>query len=413
MKSQRRRWLWMLLGGGFLGVAIICTLLLSPPVQGWLLRRWVGMQPGWKIEFERISVGPTGADARGLTFSTPGIEGSSAPIALKVALSHLFSRRELRIERLDAHRLRLALTPAQMPASPPFDGLLKLLQSPLPWALDTADVTGEIELRSETQSQLKGNVALSGGGLTPKAPGEFSYEVSLDSALLPSSGEQAVRSAGKIRVIQDSTHALSRLTLNGNVQLPNLARGDAVEGSIFIDVVASATGENYLARLSVGSEQVLQIEASLDAARTELSGHATFNVNRSLAAQLSLRELPAIQANGKIEFRVNLATSDMDTVIESTFAVSEWQALLPQLAVVDALRGHLSTHVQRKAGKLTVSRFNATLHGEQTPAEASLALAAPIDPLAPPESPIARFTLAHWPARWAHPLMGSAELSGT
>lgn len=413
MRSQRRRWLWKILGGGFIGAVVTCTLLLTPPVQGWLVRRWVAMQPGWKVEFEHISLGPTGADARGLSFSTPGIEGSSAPIAVKVALSHLFSRRELRIERLDAKRLRLAITPARMPASPPFDGLLKLLQSPLPWALDTANVTGELDLRGETQSQLKGNFAISGGGLSLKEPGEFSYELSLNSALLPTYGAQTLRSTGKIRLVQDSTHALSRLTLSGDLQLPNLVHGDVIKGDIFIEVVASATGEIYQARLNVGSEMVLQLEASLDATRTELSGHATFNINRSLAAQFSKHELPAIQANGKIEFNVNLATSDLDTAIESNFSMGEWNALFPPLAVVDTLQGHLSTHVQRKAGKLMVSHFKATLHGEQTPFATSLALIVPIDPLAFPESPFARLTLERWPAKWAHPLLGSAELNGT
>ncbi|HRE80323.1 MAG TPA: hypothetical protein PLN52_04705, partial [Opitutaceae bacterium] len=412
MRSRRRRWLWMILGGGFIGAVITCTLLLTPPVQGWLVRRWVSMQPGWKVDFEHISLGPTGADAHGLSFSTPGIEGSSAPIAVKLALSHLFSRRELRIERVDAQRLRLAITPSQMPASPPFGGLLKLFQSPLPWALDTASITGEVDLRGETQSQLKGTFAISGGGLTVDAPGQFSYELSLDSALLPTGKEQTVRSTGTIRLVQDSTHALSRLTLDGDLQLPNLGRRDAIKAKIFVEVAASAAGETYHVRLSAGPEAVLQIDASLDAARTDLSGHATFNINRSLAAQFSTHALPDIQANGKIEFHVNLTTADLDTVVESTFAVGGWEALLPQLAIVDALRGHLATHVQRKAGKLMMSRFQATLHGEQTPVEASLTLAAPIDLLALPETPIAQFTLARWPAKWAHPFLGSAEMNG-
>ena len=80
----------------------------------------------------------------------PGVEASSAPIAVRVAPLRLFSGRELRVAQVEARKIRLILTPAQLAgpvpgqAAVPFDGLLRLLQSPLPWALDAARLDGEI-----------------------------------------------------------------------------------------------------------------------------------------------------------------------------------------------------------------------------------------------------------------------------
>jgi len=413
MSSSRRRWLWVCVCGFSASFVVVCALLLAPPVQGWLLRRFVASQPGWKVEFERIGVGPTGADARGLKFSLPGFEASSAPIAVRVALSKMFSQRELRIERVDAQKLRLAVTPAQMPASPPFDGLLKLLQSPLPWALDAANVTGEIDLRSETESRVKGTFVLSGGGVSSQAPGEFFYELSLGSALLSSGGDNPVRSAGTVRMTQDGAQGVARLTLEGDLLFPDLVSGKLPAAGLFVEVVASPKGETYRAHIALGSDRVLEIEASLDAARTELSGQIVFHVARAHVAPLSPRPLPLAQADGKIRFLLNFATADFDADLESAFDLRDWQTLFPQLVAVDALKGHLSTQIRRQAGQIAVPRFTATVQGERSPARASLVLTGPVDLGALPEGPIARIALDRWPAKWAHPVFGSAELGGT
>lgn len=389
------------------------ALLMAPPVQGWLIRRLVAAQPGWKVEFERIGVGPTGADARGLKFSMPGVEASSAPITVRVAPSRLLSKRELRIERVDAQRLRLSVTPAQLPASPPFDGLLKFLQIPLPWALDAADIAGEIDLRNATSSQVKGAFTLKGGGVSAKAPGEFSYALHLDSALLPSAAsENQIHSAGRIRLTQDDAHGVARLELAGDLRAPPIGGRTLPPGKLTVKVMATPTGETYDARITLGDGTVLQIDASLDAARTDLTGTATFHLDPSLLTTLSPRPYPTAEVGGRLRFQLNFATADLDAVMESTFTLGEWRNFLPQLAALDAFKGELKAALQRRAGRLTLQSLDGTLRGLASPAEARLKLIAPIDPLAPPTGPLAELRLARFPARWAHPLLGSAELGG-
>lgn len=191
LPKRSRRWPWVLLGIFIGATTIFVGLSLYPPVQGWLLRRLIATQPGWNLDFQRIGIGPTGLDANGLKFTMPGVAATSAPIAVRIMPTRLLSKRELRLERVEAQKIRVVLTPAELAPSPadgrpppPFDGLLRLLQAPLPWALDTARLDGEIIVRDAGQSRLTGNFSLRGGGLSAATPGEFAYELSANSLIL-------------------------------------------------------------------------------------------------------------------------------------------------------------------------------------------------------------------------------------
>lgn len=173
---RRPRRIWSFLLGFILGVAVLLGLLLAPPIQGWLARRVIATQTDWKLEFERIGVGPTGIDASGLEFAMPGLSASSAPVAIRVAPGRLLSKRELHIERAEARKISVVLTPAQLtPSNPrdpiaPFEGVLALLRSPLPWALDAAHLDGEIVVRDGGESRLTGNFSLVVAGSARSVP---------------------------------------------------------------------------------------------------------------------------------------------------------------------------------------------------------------------------------------------------
>ena len=100
------------------GVILFFGLLSAPPVQAWIVRRLVATQPGWTVSFLKFGVTPGGMEARGMDFVMPGISAKTEPIAIRIAPLRLFSQRELRLERVEAQKLNVIFTPAQLVTAP-------------------------------------------------------------------------------------------------------------------------------------------------------------------------------------------------------------------------------------------------------------------------------------------------------
>ncbi len=387
-------------------------------MQGWLLRRIIATQPGWRLDFERIGVGPTGLDARGLEFAMPGVVASSEPVAIRVAPTWLFSKRELRVERVEARKIRLTFTPAQFapsgPSAPfdgvpstPFGGVLRLLQAPLRWALDAAHLDGEIVVRDAGESRLTGNFSLRGGGLTPDTPGEFSYELAAESTILPPGPNHKFTSAGTIRLAQTPAHGIARIAIEGGLHLPRYGEFSLPPGRLTLAVTATPAGENYDAHLSLGAAVSLQVDAQLDAARSILTGRATLHADQSAAASLLGERLPRVTVDGGLTFTLNLRNGDLDMAITGDLDGRDWQKLMPQLAALDAFKGRLTAAITRRGEQLTLQTLSATLRGEKSPAEASLTVTQPFDLRKLSRAPLAELALAHWPVEWANPFLAS------
>jgi hypothetical protein len=418
-----RRWRYFLLGA-LAGGLLVVGLLSVPAVQGWLLRRAVATQPGWRVAFEHFGAGPGGVDVTGLDFAMPGVEARSAPIAVEFAPWRLFSRREFRIERIAAQKLRVTVTPARFaPAdatagapppsavvAEPFGGVLALLQTAWPWALGQAEIDGEIVVIDQGQSLVAGTFRLAGGGVSAGRTGEFTYDVEANSALLPLGPANKVRSHGVVRLAQDADRRITRLTVEGDLNLPAYGPLALPPAKFALAIEPAPAGESYRASLRFGDAGVLEISGQLDPARARLTGRATVRADQSLAASLGPKKLPAIAIQGAADFSLNLRTSDLDVDLSGDLDARDWAALAPELAAVDAFKGRVTAALSRRAGKLSVHRLEAALHGANTPASLTLALTEPVDPLHPPPRPIARLTLAHWPADWANPWLTPARI---
>ncbi|HWL13966.1 MAG TPA: hypothetical protein VNR00_00085, partial [Opitutus sp.] len=220
-KAKRRRWPWLVVG--FLGGSgVVAGLLFAPPVQGWLLRRMIATQPGWRVNFETFGIAPTGVQARGLEFAMPGLQAQAEPLAVRIAPGRLLTKRELQIERVEAQKVRVTITPAQLASgdsAEPFTGLLTLLQSPLPWLLDEARIDGEIAVRDGDTAVVVGSFKLEGGQLSATTPGEFTYELTVNSALLPLGPDNKVRSRGTIRLTQNRRYGVAKIEIAGDLTL--------------------------------------------------------------------------------------------------------------------------------------------------------------------------------------------------
>lgn len=411
-----RRWrrAGIFLGGFFLGAAGLVALLLTPPVQGWLLKRLVSSRAGWSIAFEKFGVGPTGLDVRGLEFAMPGVQARSAPIAIRVAPGQLLNQREVRIERVEAHKLLVTLTPADLPpggAPTPFAGLMPLLRSPLGWALDDAQLDGEIAVREGGASVVIGAFQINGGGVSARTPGEFTYVIAVRSSLLPAGPDNKVRSRGVVRLTQDANHGIERITVEGDLTLPRYGGLALPAGKFSLSISGAGTGEDYRAHFELGSAAILDAAARLDAPRSALSGRVTLQANQSIAASLADGKLPTATIAGSADFTLDLKRSDLVATLAGDLDARDWSRLAPQLAAIDAFKGRLAAVVTRRAGAFAVQQFSALLQGEKTPAAVRIALTQPVDPLALPATAFATLAVEQCPLTWANPWLAPAQVA--
>lgn len=413
--ARRRRWLWIFLGGMLAGALLLGGLLLAPPVQGWILKRLIATQPGWRVDFQKIGIGPGGVEARGLEFAMPGVSAKSAPIDIRIAPLRLFSQRELRLERVEAQKLNLVITPAQLapsadPSAPAtlFGGALSLLQSPLSWAIDTARVDGQITVNDAGQSLVVGEFSVQGGGLSAAQPGRFTYTLAVNSAVLPLGPDNKVRSTGTVQLTQDQAHGIARIAIEGDVTLPHYGPLVLPAGKFTLTVTATPAGESYHAKLAFGAAGAFEFNGQLDAAKSTLTGRATARADQSLVASLADGKLPAATLTGAADVVLDPNTTDFSVTLSGDLAASDWGKVLPELAIVDAFKARLAAELTRRGGKLLVRALDATLQGATSPATAHLALTAPVDPRQLPATPLATVDLAHWPAAWANPWLESS-----
>ncbi|MEO6996123.1 MAG: hypothetical protein ABI273_21150, partial [Lacunisphaera sp.] len=409
--KHSRRWPWVLLGIFISGIVFI-GFSLYPPVQGWLLRRFIATQPGWSLDFQRIGLGPTGLDASGLKFTMPGVAATSAPIAVRIVPTRLLSKRELLLERVEAQKIRVVLTPAELAPSPtdgrppaPFDGVLRLLQAPLPWALDTAKLDGEIIVRDAGQSRLTGNFSLRGGGLSSATPGEFAYELSANSLILSPGPNHQFTSKGTVRVTQDATHGVASVAITGDLHLPRYGNLILPPGHLTVDVIATRTGEKYVAHLQLADALRLDLDAALDARTSKLAGHVVLHADQTAAASLLGDKTPRAVVSGELTFAFDFRSGDLDASISGNFAAGDWQKMMPQLAALDIFQGRLAAALQRRGDTLILKSLEATLHGKSTPATATLSLKKPVDLRKLPTDSLAELSLAHWPLNRANPFL--------
>lgn len=242
------------------------ALLRVPAVQTWLAKRIVASQPGWRLEAERIDLGPGGLDARGVDFAMPGLAAKSEPISVRLRPGRLL-RREFVVEQVSVDKLHIEITPAELAASTPgatpsapFAGVLELLQAPLAWTVAKTDIKARVDVRDAGKTVASGDLALSGGNLSAATPGVFAYTLSAASALLPAGPENVIRSEGTVRIAQDpARNGVARIELDGDLRLPGYGAFTPPPGKLSLVLEHTPAGERYRAVVDFGDEARLTI----------------------------------------------------------------------------------------------------------------------------------------------------------
>jgi hypothetical protein len=336
--ASLRRWfrilLWAALGGSAIFAALLAVLRV-PAVQTWLAKRIVASQPGWSLEAERIDVGPGGLEARGIDFSMPGFTAKSDPISVRVRPGRLL-RREFAVEQVSVNRLNIEITPAKLSssssASGPLTGVLELLQSPLAWTVAKTDINARVGVREGDQTVASGNLTLSGGGLAPDSPGTFNYDLTAASALLPAGPNNVIRSHGTVRIVQNATHGIASIELNGDLHLPGYGTFTPPAATLQLRVENTPVGERYQADIQFGDEARLTILSTLNPREKHTGFDLQFSGKPAFLARLDprlaqigawqahLTSLLDLQASPPVPFKTLLAVKSDSTPFRFTLA---------------------------------------------------------------------------------------------
>ncbi len=395
----------------------MASALYTPAVQGWLLRKAIARQPGWRVNFEKFGVSLQGLESRGLDFAMPGLTARSAPLNIRILPSRLL-RGELHLAEIEVKQLRIELTPDLLPKdktpapAAPFAGALALLRVPLPWIVQAAAIDAEFVVNESGHALVVGRLSLRGGGLSAQKPGEFTWEFSAGP-----NPATSVTSRGTLRLEQDAQHGLARVELRGDFTPPPLGALTLPPGKFELVVTASPTGENYSAAIRFAREGSLTFSGRLDAAHHRLTGVINFQVESVLARGLAER-LPLAALNGKIDLVLDLKNHDLDATLGADVTARDWTRVLPQLSAVDALAGHLDATLTVRAGRPELRTAGFALRGATSPLTLDATLTAPLALSAAAPVTQVRLALAHLPIAWANPFLRSTlqlshgEISG-
>ena len=342
------------------------ALLFAPPFQNWLLRRAVAYaHRPWQLSFDRLGVGPTGLRATGMNFSMPGVSATSEPLTIQLAPVRLLSRRELSIERVEAQKIRVVLTPEEIEhnANQPFEGVLRLLQIPLRWELDAAHLDGEIIVREGGASRVTGHFSLRGGGLGPSAVGSFSYELTANSLILPVGPGHEFASRGTIRVAQTQTHGVGRVELDGDLRLPAYGPFTLPVGSVHATIEATSGGEIYHAQIAFDRAATLELAADVDAARHLCSGQITVHANQDVLTPLLHERVPHLTVDGAATVTYDLSRGDWQLALQETLAASELENAAASLLGLKGatFAGKVSLRAEKQNAVVKLETFDAAV----------------------------------------------------
>lgn len=379
---MRRAWLFLalVLSGLALGVGI----LLIPAVQGAILRRYLAREARWKLEFERVGAGPTGLDARGLGFKMPGVAASIEPLSVRFAPLRLLSNRELRIEQLQAHQVRVVVTPAELAPSEGYVGALQFLRAPLSWTIENAAIDGEILVRDGNTSRVTGAFKLSGGGLSAENTGKFNYEASADWPIFADGRKSALKSRGTLRIAQSPGNGIRSVTVDGDVSVPTFAGVESLKGKLHAEIKAVDGGEAYSLRLDFAEAGSMQVVAQFDPLASLLTGTASLQVGSAMAPFFKQSKVPQGTLTGVVDFKFDVRSGDFSAKIQGDIAASDWERLMPRLAIFPEITGKVSASVVHRGQSTTVHDLALTLQEKGTLAQVTVSIETPLDVRIPP-----------------------------
>ncbi len=457
------------LRSALVGVAVVAVLLLalvalvfSSSAQTWAARKVLAAQPDMKGEVGRVSAGLQKVEASQLRIERPGMI-LTAP-SVKVELPVMSAAGEkVEIRRLEAkgwvldltapvpvekkgsfHRVdpairamstRLAaLGLAQVPMAAAvetkadkllpvaFEGIFRLLNLPVDFSLNEADVAGEIIFPTAPgQPPGRALLTLTGGQLGSGKEGRFtlSIDAKMTGAAAPVS---RVKLEGVIDARMDTPRSFQQLAMRADI----VATGSKFPQGARLSTHSLATrdpqAENYsfeLKSLADGSPKTLvALKAAYPAGAKSVGGTWALDLANSDIAAFTLgHTLPDFTAVGEGKLTANASFDEMQASGKLAATLENLNSIRPELTALGRLKLNADFDVVQRGDVIQVSRLGTELVGASP--VASVVALQPIEfnprtreVKANGSADLLRIHLQGVPLAWAQPFLTGYEISG-
>lgn len=399
---------------GFLGAG---ALLLSPPVQAWLLRRAMATQPGAGLDFSHVALGPGGAEATDIKLRLPNLIIEARALRLAISPWQLLSRRRLAIADLQAKQLTIRATGTGDAPATPFTGLLDGLQAPLAWACSKAEADGTLTLEQAGAAPVEATFAIKGTDLDITKPGRLEFEFSIPGALV-SGFSGTWKFSGTLDFSATPDEHVDRIVIDGRLSPASHKDLALPEIQVHLTAARTATGESYEVAVSPKDHDATAFTGQATYARSggQVTGTWLARGGSGLAAQVLKRsDLPTLETDTRGTFSLDPRTGAAQAGAEGKFSGTDWQRFMPELSTVGRLQGHHSIALVRRNGQWLLEKLDANAVSDGSAATVQLGLTRPV--ALPPggdgnTTPWGRLSVKQLPLGWTAPLLGIARVEG-
>ncbi|MBP6307285.1 MAG: hypothetical protein KA334_01090, partial [Opitutaceae bacterium] len=419
MKKLRHIWISLASLAAALGLLIGAAFV--PAVQTGVARQVLSSQFGESASLGRLAIGWSRIRVEDFRLEQPGCVVALPSLEAEWSLSSAL-RKRVKLRRLLAKGWSVELSVAAPDAAAaetvapapvePFTGVCRLMELPVDFVLDAAELEGTVALPGERLG-----VSVAGGQLGVGRQGLFNLALTLH----PASGGavESVQANGTLAITMDTPRTVSRLS----AQLDAEARGaqwpEGARLSLLATLARVTSGESYEVRLSAVGKQLIFAQAGWSAGGEPVSGSWKVDMRTAdLAPFVAGRALPTFEVLGAGRFESDLEGARLRMAGRCEAMLDQLSVLRPELAALGAVRVVTDFDVRRDGETWRVERLSATADGSQ-PAlriEATQPFAVRMGSgalqLSDPEKSLAHIVLLGVPVAWAQPWLGGVSVAG-
>ena len=298
MKKLRHLWICLASLAGALGLLIGAAFV--PAVQTGVARQVLEGQFGEHASLGRLAIGWSRIRVEDFRLEQPGCVVALPSLEAEWSLSSAL-RKRVKLRRLLAKgwSVELSAAPAAQADEPaaqtpvvPFPGVFRLIELPVDFVLDAAELEGTVALPGERLG-----VSVAGGQLGVGRQGLFNLALTLHP--VTGGAVESVQANGTLAVTMDTPRTVSRVS----AQLDAEARGaqwpEGARLSLLATLARVAAGESYEVRLSAVGKQLIFAQAGWSAGGEPVSGSWKVDMRTAdLAPFVAGRALPTFEVLG-------------------------------------------------------------------------------------------------------------------
>ena len=334
--------------------AIGLTLVLTPAVQRWAVRRAASSMPGLKLDLASVSAGFSSVTLRGVSVEKGGLHVQLESLDSDYSPWQLLFNRRLVIHQLaasglvvDASRFSPAQAQAAAAGAPGAaavaPGLLAQIHLPFELVLDDARIEGRALLPGAPGKPPVGaEYKITGGKFTPGQEGTLLFSATLTNPVAEAR-VTTLHAQLNLRATQTAQKTFSGVGLSVVVDAEGRSFPEQSRLKIMAELKQDAAGENYTVSVDTimrgVPENVLAAQGKLPAGQKEFTGEWTL---KARAAQLEPfflgGSLPDFAVNGGGRFAFNPATSGASLQGSLSAEVSRLEAIEPAYRAIGPVK---------------------------------------------------------------------------